>query len=90
MHTFGKKSSRERPTRFHVEESLVACRKAQRLHASGTPLQNDGVVVARVEAPGLIEEFFMKFFGLKKECANYPILTQEVVTGDNKEYWAPM
>ena len=25
---------------------------------------------------------------LKEECANYPILTQEVVTGDNEEYWA--
>ena len=39
---FGKNSCRKRPTRFHVEESLVACSRAD------TPLKNARVVGTRV------------------------------------------
>ena len=37
-------------TRFHIEETHVACSKAHRLHASDTPLKNARVVNIRVSA----------------------------------------
>ena len=51
--SFGKNSRRKRPTRFHVGEGPVACRKAHRLHASQTPLKHARVVGTRVSALGL-------------------------------------
>ena len=44
--------------RFHVRESLVACSKAHKLHASDTPLKNASVVGTRVSASGLREGKF--------------------------------
>ena len=34
-------------------------------------------------------EYYVVLLFMKKECGNNPIFIQEVVTGDNKEYWAP-
>ena len=55
---------------------------AHRLHASDTPLKNASVAGTRVSAPGLCDVNSEVIWFLQECYAFYPILTQEVVTGD--------
>ena len=66
-----------------MEESLVACSKAHRPHVSDTLLKNASVVATHFIAQGCEKDCADLWF-MTKECANCPILTQEVVTGDNE------
>ena len=79
--TFSKNSRRKRPTRFHVEESTQApWHSVEECECRWYPCQRTWTLRMNI----------LKFFGfLTEACANYPILTQEVMTGDNTEYWAP-
>ena len=77
-YTLGKNSRRERPTRFHVGENLVANSKAHRLHASDTPLKNCQCRWYPCQRTWTMRRKNSEVLCFQtEECANYPNLTQD-------------
>ena len=63
----------------------MACRKAQRLALRGR--MPASLLPMSAHKDSARENYVVLWF-LREECESYPIPTQKVVTGDNKEYWA--